>query len=997
MKPFARLIVALTAIVFLLAGSPAAAQYFGKNKIAYNQFDWARYESPHFDIYYYSEEEPFLDDVISYAESNYRKISADLDHELRFRVPLIIYKTHQEFRQTNITLAELPDGVAAFAEPVQNRMVMPIDLPPDELYNLIGHELVHIFQYSIFFEGSLGRALRSNAPTWLMEGMASYFADDENNFDRMVIRDAVVNNFLPPIEAFSNQSFYAYRYGHAAFDFIEQEHGKEGLRNFIYEYRKVLLANAIEKAVKDSFGYDLEEFNRRFNRYLRKKYFPVLLEKKSPDDYGTRIGLKKRGQSISTISGALSPSGELIAAFSSPKPEMDLVVLSASDGKLIRNLTKGFTNKYEQLEIDAFSGRRSIAWSPTGDEVAVFVKKEGRRRLFVFNALTGKTVRNISMGEIYQAGSPAFSPDGARIAFQGNLKGVVDLFEYDFESGEFRNLTSDDFFDANPWYSSDGSSLLYNRRIGEYWKILSVDLGDASRKTQITFGPFSDLEPAYSADGQTIHFSSDRDPNGVFNIYSMDLGTGQVQQRTDVVGGCLEPIELTDEENEPYLVFNAFYTGSFQLYRMPVKQPEENLIEAPADGIEGDGGYDEAEPFEPPMRLGMDEGRKKPFKTRWDIESPSVSVGVANDGTFLTNSYIRFSDLLGDQRVAVAMTSVSDFANSQVQYTNIKRRFNWGAVAFDQRDYYLLADNAGNISRDQINRISGANMFIEYPFSRFYRVEGSVGILDGTQDDLVGTSPGGVPQFFRTSSTHATARVGLVGDTTRYMQFGPVQGKRFSVSTFYGAHISGETEGDILQYNLDFRTYKQLTRRSTLAFRLGSMYSAGDRVNYQAFGGINQLRGFEYREFFGSRIAWSNLELRFPLLEALPFTFGNLGPVRGFLFLDVGGASLNDDLFYDPNYNGNFGGIRIDPATQQAVPFSFWDSENNRLQDGRASYGFGLQAFILGLQMNWSWARRMEYTQYELDFGGGTVPIGINKTKADTGGTRMDFYIVYDF
>ena len=55
--------------------------------------------------------------------------------------------------------------MAAFAEPVQYRMVLPIDLPPDKLYQLIAHELVHIFQYSIFYEGYLGRALRSRPPT----------------------------------------------------------------------------------------------------------------------------------------------------------------------------------------------------------------------------------------------------------------------------------------------------------------------------------------------------------------------------------------------------------------------------------------------------------------------------------------------------------------------------------------------------------------------------------------------------------------------------------------------------------------------------------------------------------------------------------------------------------------------------------------------------------------------------------------------------------------
>jgi hypothetical protein len=274
--------VALIVLLMVVAALPASAQGFGKNKVTYETFDWQVYRSPHFDIHYYPAVEPFLEQIVSYAESAYVDLSTSLDHELRFRVPLVVYKTHGEFLQTNITLSELPEGVAAFAEPVQYRMVLPIDGPPDELYELIAHELVHIFQYSIFYEGYLGRALRSNPPTWIIEGLASYLADDESTLDQMVIRDGVVNNVLPPIQALNRVTFLTYRYGHAIFDYIEQEHGIEGLRTFLFEFKKVLLRGSLSRAIKESFGYDLDEFNRRFNRYLRKKYFPVLLEKKSP-------------------------------------------------------------------------------------------------------------------------------------------------------------------------------------------------------------------------------------------------------------------------------------------------------------------------------------------------------------------------------------------------------------------------------------------------------------------------------------------------------------------------------------------------------------------------------------------------------------------------------------------------------------------------------------------------------------------------------------------
>lgn len=228
----------VAALVFAFAAwsaHPAMAQYyrvFGQNKIAYDNFHWKVYKSPHFDVYFYPESQPFLDEVVSDAESAYVRLSKELDHELRFRIPMVIYKTHGEFEETNVVLEELPEAVGAFAEYVQNRIVLPIDQPPDKLYKLISHELTHIFQYSLFFEGYLGRALRARIPIWLVEGMASYFGQDEESLDRMVIRDAVVNNFIPPIQAFDSLSYLSYRFGHAVFDFIEQDYGTEGVHNF---------------------------------------------------------------------------------------------------------------------------------------------------------------------------------------------------------------------------------------------------------------------------------------------------------------------------------------------------------------------------------------------------------------------------------------------------------------------------------------------------------------------------------------------------------------------------------------------------------------------------------------------------------------------------------------------------------------------------------------------------------------------------------------------
>ena len=96
--------------------------YHGKNFIHYDTFDWKIYQTEHYEIFYYPAIERHLERIAGYAESAYEKISADLTHELHFKIPLVLFKTHSEFEQQNIAPPEVSsEGVAAFAESERNR------------------------------------------------------------------------------------------------------------------------------------------------------------------------------------------------------------------------------------------------------------------------------------------------------------------------------------------------------------------------------------------------------------------------------------------------------------------------------------------------------------------------------------------------------------------------------------------------------------------------------------------------------------------------------------------------------------------------------------------------------------------------------------------------------------------------------------------------------------------------------------------------------------
>src|SRR4029450_56049 len=128
------------ALLLALGAVPAGAQfipYYGKNKVNYDNFAWRVYKSPHFEVYYYPEFEQHLARIISYAESGYQKVSSDLKHEISFPIPIILYKTHSEFEQTNLFGGFVPEGVAAFTEPSRDRMRVPIHEPPQRLQGVL--------------------------------------------------------------------------------------------------------------------------------------------------------------------------------------------------------------------------------------------------------------------------------------------------------------------------------------------------------------------------------------------------------------------------------------------------------------------------------------------------------------------------------------------------------------------------------------------------------------------------------------------------------------------------------------------------------------------------------------------------------------------------------------------------------------------------------------------------------------------------------------------
>ena len=163
------LVAGLVCALALTLGLPARAdaQYFGRNKVQYDKFKFQILTTEHFDIYYYPEEADAAKQVGRMAERWYARLSKLLGTGLMGRQPVILYASHPDFEQTNVIEGQLSEGTGGVTEGAKRRVIMPMAASLADTDHVLGHELVHAFQYDILGPNAEG------LPLWFIEGWRS--------------------------------------------------------------------------------------------------------------------------------------------------------------------------------------------------------------------------------------------------------------------------------------------------------------------------------------------------------------------------------------------------------------------------------------------------------------------------------------------------------------------------------------------------------------------------------------------------------------------------------------------------------------------------------------------------------------------------------------------------------------------------------------------------------------------------------------------------------
>jgi len=121
------------------------------------------------------ENEEFLETFGSLAERWYLRHQQLFLYTIKKKSPIILYNNHADFQQNTVSQSMIGVGTGGFTEGYRNRVVMPVSPSNYETNHVLGHEMVHVFQYSLFQQSdSVGLRSMNNIPLWMIEGLAEY-------------------------------------------------------------------------------------------------------------------------------------------------------------------------------------------------------------------------------------------------------------------------------------------------------------------------------------------------------------------------------------------------------------------------------------------------------------------------------------------------------------------------------------------------------------------------------------------------------------------------------------------------------------------------------------------------------------------------------------------------------------------------------------------------------------------------------------------------------
>ena len=562
----ARLFTACILLTLLLVPVAAGAQAVNDPRLS-----WRSIRTAHFDIHYH---EPLGVQA--------RRVAVVAEHAREILERALGYAAHE---RVQIVLTDDTDSSNGSATALPYNTIRLYSTAPEDLSELadyddwatalVNHEHTHIVHLDqirgipALVNAIFGKILAPNqsAPRWLLEGLAVFEETETTSSGRlrstmwdMMLRADALQDRLLRIDQMTHEvdrwphGDVWYLYGSEFVQFIARRYGRDVLRQ-ITERGSIdpTLPLFLNFLPREGTGKNFGAIYDEFLASVRERYRAQANEIASRGIVeGTRL----------TFHGEIARSPRFL-------PDGRIAYFAADAERLseLRVIDPHTPGAFERVA--NIAGNGSPAVMPGGDELLASGLAISRN-IYEFNDLYRVNIAEHRATRIthgMRSTAPDVSADGRRVVFVVNGAGTTHLAianADDIDGTEeilFRNERFNQVY--SPRISPDGHTVAASFwRAGGYRDIGLVDI-DTGARTMITDDRFLDTGPAWSPDGTTIYFASDR--TGVSNIYAYNVATHTTLQVTNVTMGAYMPDVSSDGKSLAYVGYTSWGWDIFAL------------------------------------------------------------------------------------------------------------------------------------------------------------------------------------------------------------------------------------------------------------------------------------------------------------------------------------------------------------------------------------------------------------------------------------------------
>lgn len=198
---------------------------------------------------------------------------------------------------------------------------------------------------------------------------------------------------------------------------------------------------------------------------------------------------------------------------------------------------KQSSHKLEVSDADGFNAQTiassmeplmSPAWSPDGKKIAYVSFEKKVAAIYIQTLATGQRVSVAEFPGIN--GAPSWSPDGGKLALTLSKDGNPDIFILNLVTRGLTKLTKSSAIDTEPTWSPDGNSIVFTSDRGGKPQLYRVS-SQGGEEQRLTFSGSYNARASFSPDGKNIAMVHGNGSD--YRIAVMNLATKSLNVLTD--------------------------------------------------------------------------------------------------------------------------------------------------------------------------------------------------------------------------------------------------------------------------------------------------------------------------------------------------------------------------------------------------------------------------------------------------------------------------------